>query len=139
MKGVNFDLPAGSLCGLLGPNGSGKTTLFRCLLKFHADFSGTVNICGKNAAKLSPARLAMLVSYVPQDHRAAFPFTAREVVAMGRTPHMGASLRLGREHEEAAEKAIELMGIGAFARSGQAASGRRSEYSMPAARMRLYP
>jgi ABC-2 type transport system ATP-binding protein len=32
LSGVSFAVPAGQICGLLGPNGSGKTTLFRLLM-----------------------------------------------------------------------------------------------------------
>lgn len=31
LKGVDLDIPAGTVCGIVGENGAGKTTLFRCI------------------------------------------------------------------------------------------------------------
>ncbi|GAI37667.1 unnamed protein product, partial [marine sediment metagenome] len=32
LKGVSFDVPEGSVFGILGPNGSGKTTMLSIIL-----------------------------------------------------------------------------------------------------------
>lgn len=46
LKGVSFDVPEGTVFGILGPNGSGKTTLLAILLDvLHAD-SGTFSWFG---------------------------------------------------------------------------------------------
>ena len=111
LRNVSFKVDKGALCGLLGPNGSGKTTLFRCLLKFQKNWSGSVSICGKNTEKLNPGAMAALVSYVPQDHHATFPFTVREMVRMGRTPLLSSSFKLSLDDLEAVEKSLELLGI----------------------------
>ena len=53
LTGINFDIPAGKIFGLLGPSGAGKTTLIKILtgqLKFE---SGIVTVMGKNVEKLS--------------------------------------------------------------------------------------
>jgi ABC-2 type transport system ATP-binding protein len=44
LSGVDFDVPAGSIFGFLGPNGGGKTTLFRILATLARPESGTVRI-----------------------------------------------------------------------------------------------
>jgi len=41
LKGVSFDVPKGSVFGILGPNGSGKTTLLGVILDVLKDFTGT--------------------------------------------------------------------------------------------------
>ncbi len=33
LKGVSFNIPAGSITGFLGANGAGKTTSIKCLLE----------------------------------------------------------------------------------------------------------
>ncbi len=43
---VSFEVPEGSLFGLLGPNGSGKTTLFRILTTLLTPSSGTAEVHG---------------------------------------------------------------------------------------------
>ncbi len=111
LDNISINVAAGTLCGLLGPNGSGKTTLFRCLLKFHKSYSGTIHIFGKDVSSQPPHKMARLVSYVPQEHHAAFPFTVKEIVCIGRTPLLSGIFRFGSEHEKAAERALELLGI----------------------------
>lgn len=46
VRGVDLDVPAGAVMGLLGPNGSGKTTLIRLLLALSRPTAGTVELLG---------------------------------------------------------------------------------------------
>lgn len=57
-----LDVPAGSVCGLLGRNGAGKTTAFKCLLGFAKPDAGEVRFDG---APLEPQTFAHL-GYVPE-------------------------------------------------------------------------
>ena len=61
LNGVNLQLPAGRIIGLLGPNGSGKTTLIKILTGLLCPTEGTVRIDGK---EIGPETKA-LVSYLP--------------------------------------------------------------------------
>lgn len=45
VDGVNLQIPAGSVLGLVGPNGAGKTTLLRTLLGL-TDFEGDIDVMG---------------------------------------------------------------------------------------------
>lgn len=62
VRDVSFEVPAGSICGLLGPNGSGKSTTFKCMLGLARADAGRISIDGG-----SP-RAAMFehVSFVPE-------------------------------------------------------------------------
>lgn len=111
LKDVSFKVSAGSLCGLIGPNGSGKSTLFKCCLNFLKPTSGAITMGGRSVYGMKPSAMSKLVSYVPQEHKAAFPYTVREIVLMGRTPHMGGIFGLSKADEEAADKAMALLGI----------------------------
>lgn len=111
LRGVALRVAPGTVCGLLGPNGSGKTTLFRCCLNFHKAAAGDILMGGESTLRLPPARLAKLASYVPQEHRMAFPFPVRDVVRMGRSPRMAGLFRPGRRDEEATERALARVGI----------------------------
>jgi iron complex transport system ATP-binding protein len=108
---VSFSLGKGRLCALLGVNGSGKTTLFKCCLHLLPLREGQILLAGQPIAGLPASSMARLAAYVPQDHQPAFPFTVKEVVLMGRTPHLGGQLRVGSSHYEQSIKAMEMLGI----------------------------
>ncbi len=87
---VSFSVPRGSICGLLGHNGSGKTTFFKCCMNVLSPYTGQIEANGDLLQNMHPAKLATRIAYVPQEYRQVFPFSVRDVVAMGRTPHMAA-------------------------------------------------
>ncbi|MDB5070163.1 MAG: Phosphonates import ATP-binding protein PhnC [Candidatus Eremiobacteraeota bacterium] len=62
VDGVTLEVPAGSVCGLLGRNGAGKTTTFKCLLGFARPDAGEVRFDG---APLTPQTFEHL-GYVPE-------------------------------------------------------------------------
>ncbi|MFI0485950.1 ABC transporter ATP-binding protein [Actinomadura sp. 9N215] len=49
LHGVTFDVPRGSVLGLLGPSGCGKTTLMRALVGVQIVKGGTVTVLGEPA------------------------------------------------------------------------------------------
>jgi ABC-2 type transport system ATP-binding protein len=59
---VSLEVPAGSVCGLLGRNGAGKTTTFRCLVGFTKPDAGEVRFDG---ALLTPKTFERL-GFVPE-------------------------------------------------------------------------
>lgn len=44
---ASFEVPTGSVCGLLGRNGAGKTTTFKCMMGFARPQSGEVRFDGE--------------------------------------------------------------------------------------------
>lgn len=52
LKGVTFDVPAGSTFGLIGSNGSGKSTLLKCLAGIYHPNKGSITHYGRIAAML---------------------------------------------------------------------------------------
>jgi ABC-2 type transport system ATP-binding protein len=75
LHGVSFDVPKGSLVGLLGPSGSGKTTLMRSIVGVQRDVSGAVTVLGHPAGS---AILRHRVGYVTQDASVYPDLTVRQ-------------------------------------------------------------
>ncbi len=90
LHGVNVEVPAGGIVGVLGPNGSGKTTLLKLLAGLLAPDSGRVCLDGRDTAGLDRATLARRLAVVPQETHLAFDYTVLEIVLMGRHPHLRA-------------------------------------------------
>ena len=74
--------------GLIGPNGAGKSTLLRALTRSMPLQGGTVYLDGEAIHRLSAREIARRVALVPQTEPTLFEFTVREVVLMGRHPHV---------------------------------------------------
>ena len=68
LTGVDLEIPAGAVVGLVGTNGSGKSTLIKCLLGLLKPSSGTAQIFGEETGNLSAEAKARL-GYVPQEIR----------------------------------------------------------------------
>lgn len=89
IDGVALEVPRGSFYGVLGPNGSGKSTLLRLLLGALRPGAGTVLYAGRDIHGWNRRDLARHVGVVPQSEELAFPLSVRQLVAMGRYPHLG--------------------------------------------------
>jgi iron complex transport system ATP-binding protein len=100
LAGVDLVLEPGRVVGLLGPNGAGKSTLVRALTGV-AGYTGTVRVAGDDLRSLPRKEIARRIAVVPQEPRFDFPFTALEVVVMGRHPHLA-----GLAFESAGDLAI---------------------------------
>ena len=84
LQQVEFEVPTGSVCCIVGPNGAGKYTVLRAVSGLLQPRKGDVQLEGRSICGLHPSRiLAMGVSQVPQSN-ALFPgLTVRENVLMG--------------------------------------------------------
>ncbi len=110
----------GEWTAILGPNGTGKTTLLRLAAGSIRATSGTLSLFGRPLSTVSPRERARLVAVVPQETHLIFEFTVKEVVAMGRSPHLGllgfeserdrAIVRTAMERTDVAHLAERLFG-----------------------------
>jgi iron complex transport system ATP-binding protein len=110
---VDLAVAAGEVVGLLGRNGAGKTSLLRIVAGGLAPDRGRVTFAGHDASTLTRRARARAVATVPQETHIPFPFSAGEVVLMGRTPHQPL---IGFESQIDLERAQD-----ALARAGVAA------------------
>ncbi len=107
VDGVDLDVPRGALYAVIGPNGSGKSTLLRLLLGALRPDAGTIRYADRDLADWSRRDLARRVGVVPQVEELAFPLTVRELVAMGRYPHLGTWRSEGPEDRRAVDEAMD--------------------------------
>ena len=108
-------LAAGELVLLAGRNGAGKTTLLRTAAGLVTPDAGRVELAGRPLASFSRREIARRVACVSQDHAVPFPFTAGQLVLLGRTPHLGLLAFESRADVAAAEAALERLGLAALA------------------------
>ncbi|HZD05492.1 MAG TPA: ABC transporter ATP-binding protein [Longimicrobiales bacterium] len=106
LDGVTMEVPPGTLYAVLGPNGSGKSTLMRGLMGVLRPESGEASLEGRPVAAWDRRELARTVGAVPQSESIAFPLTVREMVGMGRYPHLGALAPERPADREAVERAL---------------------------------
>lgn len=111
LSDVSFSVEPGQLCGLFGPNGCGKTTLFKCCLRFLPIEQGNIRMNSTDVSNRTVEELAKTVAYVPQEHKPPFPYLSREVVLMGRTPHIKGFFGIKRQDKEIARDAMDQLGI----------------------------
>ena len=104
---VELAVPEGSLYAVIGPNGCGKTTLLRLLLGAVQPTSGTALYDGRAVEAWPRRELARRIGVVPQAEELVFPMTVRELVAMGRYPHLGPWRSEGPADRQAVDAALE--------------------------------
>ena len=56
VKGINFEVPKGTLTTILGPSGCGKTTTLRMIAGLESPTSGQIFIAGQDVTTLGPAQ-----------------------------------------------------------------------------------
>jgi len=111
LQGVTLGVAPGEFLGIIGPNGCGKTTLLRVVSRLLPPTDGRVSIQGVPLPRISRRKLARTMACLAQDFSLDLPFTVRELVLMGRSPHLP---RIGgetRRDYEIAERAMELVDV----------------------------
>ncbi|QCJ46186.1 metal ABC transporter ATP-binding protein [Haloprofundus sp. MHR1] len=114
VEDVSLSVEEGEFLGLVGPNGSGKSTLLRLMLGLASPDAGTVELFGESARSFDAGER---LGYVAQDVANAateMPITVREVVEMGRYPHVGFG-RLGAEDRRIVADALDTVGVAELA------------------------
>ncbi len=115
LKDVDLTFSSGKCYGILGPNGSGKTTLLDLLCGLSIPDKGIIHYRETLLRDWPSRRLARRVALVPQDFIVRFGFSVRDVVEMGRHPHLGRFAALTEQDYKLVDAVIEEMGVASLA------------------------
>ena len=111
LSDAHLRLRSGEVTAIVGPNGAGKSTLLAVAAGERRPDTGRVLLHDVDIAGLSVKQLARQRAVMPQDTTVAFPFTVREVVAMGRTTWATGAA----EDDRIVNASLELIGLESFA------------------------
>ena len=98
LRDVTLEVPAGTMCGLIGRNGAGKTTFMRAVMGALKPKRGSIEFDHANLGAMPPHRRAHLgIGFMPEDRRLVPDLTAEEniMLPVWSTSMDGAEERLG--------------------------------------------
>jgi zinc transport system ATP-binding protein len=125
VEDISMRIDPGEYVAVVGPNGSGKSTLMKLMLGLLRPDEGVARLFGEPSHRFDDGSR---IGYVAQHANAAkeMPITVREVVKMGRFPHVGFG-RLSAEDWDIVDRALDTVGMTAFAdrRVTQLSGGQR--------------
>lgn len=116
LEEVSAEFAPQSLTALIGRNGTGKSTLLRAIAGLNPAAKGDVCLCGRPLAELAPQQRAATVSFVTTERVRIANLACEDVVALGRAPYTNWIGRLREEDRQIVHRALEQVGMGAFAR-----------------------
>lgn len=85
---LSLEIERKSLHAIIGTNGSGKSTLLRIISRIWKMDEGNIYIDHKNIDNFSRKELSQKVTLVPQDTHLSFPILVKDLVLLGRNPHI---------------------------------------------------
>ncbi|WP_137844727.1 ABC transporter ATP-binding protein [Microbacterium sp. 2FI] len=112
---VDITVPTGSVAALLGPNGAGKSTLLNLIAGVDRHDAGSRRLDGADLGAMRPRDRAKRVALVEQEVQGPVGLRVDDVVAMGRTPHIGAWSGLGEEDRRVVRRCLEDAGVAGLA------------------------
>lgn len=113
LQSVDLGFRPGEFVAVGGPNGAGKSTLLSILAGLTTPSSGSCRLLGRDAYTWNRKDFSRRVAVVLQENSANFPFTAEDIVYMGRLPH-GSGLYETKHDHDAVERALEQTETTAF-------------------------
>ncbi|MDR2211440.1 MAG: ABC transporter ATP-binding protein [Spirochaetaceae bacterium] len=127
LNDISLSLKAGEFLGFLGPNGSGKSTFLKNLLGFLNPLRGRIVFYGGGRSldtgtgkpgvrdtETVPDRIerSRRLAFVPQNARPAAALSVRELMLMGRLPHIRDRwIGYRPADKEKVEEALAVLGI----------------------------
>lgn len=110
LRGIDIDVPKGTLVSIVGPSGCGKSTLLYCLSGLDRPDEGTLSFGDSDMMKMSPGSLSKLyraqVGFIFQSSNLVASLTALENVLLPER------LRKRQLDQDQARKLLDHLGVG---------------------------
>lgn len=108
LSGLNWQVAAGEVWGVLGANGAGKSSLLLCMAGLLRPAAGDVQLLGRPLKAYRPRQLARLLSFLAQDQAADLPIRLRDWLLLSRYPQQGA---WGKQQPEDRARVEEILAL----------------------------
>ena len=108
IRDVSAAASEGEFIALVGPNGSGKSSLLKAMAGL-IPHEGSTNLPSDRRDRARNLSYLAQKAVAPDDHK------VRDIVALGRTPHIGRLARISKADQSAVESAMQKCGISDFA------------------------
>ncbi len=83
LRAIDLEVPAGTICGLIGRNGAGKTTLMRAIMGTLKSQNGEIMFEHMDLVKVQAHRRAhMGIGFMPEDRQLVPDLTAEENILL---------------------------------------------------------
>lgn len=112
LRDIHARIGRGTITAVLGPNGAGKSTLLKALAGVQDGATGEVFLDGRPLKRWPRPEIACRMAYLPQYRPLSISLPVRDLVTMGRFPHLGAWKRPGPADRAAVDAAMERLEIG---------------------------
>lgn len=105
-RALELRIAPGEVWAVVGPNGSGKSTLLRCLAGLRRAEEGTVCLHERPLGDVPGRERAQQLAYLPQATPLYHDLRARQLVMLGRAPHLSRWHRPGPQDERCVDEAL---------------------------------
>ena len=120
---ASFEWPASGFVTIAGPNGAGKSTLLGILAGLKHPYRGDCSYRDTEIRQWRRRDFARRIAFLPQSVKIEFPFTAEQVVFMGRAPYSDGWFESQEDHAAVARAIATTDAIAFAARDFRSLSG----------------
>lgn len=111
VDGASLEVRDGQFVTILGPNGCGKSTLLKNIYRVLKPSQGEIFLDDRSIKEYSLKESAKSIAVVAQFNNLSFDCTVRDVVILGRTPHLRMMESEHKVDYEIVDKAIHDVGL----------------------------